>query len=57
MKRLALELLGREVWAVSFGTPAEQHEPGTTASQIEMAEPVRLGFQIPINPSLTEVEP
>jgi hypothetical protein len=60
VRRLALELFGREVCALSFGAPPPadgRGDPGTTASQVDLAEPWRLGFHVPTNPSVTEVEP
>jgi hypothetical protein len=59
VRRLSFELFGREIWAVAFGRPEAStgpHDPGTTASQIELAEPVRLGFHVPAIPSVIEVE-
>lgn len=46
--RVSFHLLGTEIFAWQFGEPEEspRGDPGTTASQVEQAYPVRLGFHI-----------
>lgn len=56
MFRVAMSLLGTEVFALEFGEPTEQpaHDPGTTASQVELAGEVPLGFHVPPLPSVLD---
>ncbi len=57
--RFSISVLGTEVFSISTDNRPAGDEPGehdTNCSQVELAGSVPVGFHIPSNPSLIEVD-